>query len=544
MLDLENISNHNPAALPRENEMSVRKTLAVIAAAAGSAFGPATMAQTHGHDSSAGSGKVHFQVDCNESAQREFNTALAYFHSFDQVGKNRVTPALDRALAADSTCGMAHWLRALALLDNPFAWPGAISAKAKSDAVSALESARKTGLKSQRERDYVDALSVYFNDFDKQGHPARMNALVSAFEQLAARYPDDSEASVFYALFLSVNFDPSDKNYTNQLRAAAILEPLYAKQPQHPGLAHYLIHSYDYPALASRGVEVAKRYAKIAPDAPHALHMPSHIFTLTGLWRDSIDANRAAAASAGDTTPAHHALDYMAYAQLQLGEAAQARETMRRQQSMKVIESFTAAYSYAAIPARVAIETDSWDEAAKLPQWPSSEGYAWKKFAPAEAVNVFARGIGLAMKGATGDARKEAARLVALRDAAAPVWGDYWAEQIDIQAELVRAIATYFDGQRGAGISALQSAANRQDAREKHVVAPGPVVPAREMLATMLMVDGRPRDAFLEYEKVLAKEPNRLRALKGMAKSAQQAGDAKNAELYAEMVSKQTRLEK
>jgi hypothetical protein len=294
---------------------SKRRYVAVLSALFASGIAPLAGAQeasTHHtgmHQAGSNLGKVYFKVECNAAAQKDFNVAMAYYHSF---GWNYINPVLDRVLGSDPTCGMAHWLRAMAMLDNPFVWPGIIPAKAMTDGPAALDAARRTGLKTQRERDYVEALAVFFKDHDKLNHPTRAKALEGAFEQLAQRYPDDQEASILYALIVSANWDPADKKYTNQLTAARILEPIFTQQPEHPGVAHYLIHSYDYPPLAEQGIEAARRYAKIAPDAPHAQHMPSHIFTRAGLWRESIESNRAAAAAASASThEGHHASDYM-----------------------------------------------------------------------------------------------------------------------------------------------------------------------------------------------------------------------------------------
>ncbi|HEY6514017.1 MAG TPA: hypothetical protein VI032_18720, partial [Burkholderiaceae bacterium] len=235
-------------------------------------------------------GSVNFKVACNAAAQREFNLAMAYYHSF---AWENISAPLDRTLQADATCGMAHWVRALASLDNPFVWPGNVSAKTLAEGPVLLEQARKTGLATERERDYVAALAAYFQDSDKLNHRTRAKALETGLEKVAAKYPDDTEATILHSLVLSANFDPADKQYGNQLRAATLLEPVFLKQPEHPGAAHYLIHSYDYPPLAARGLSAAERYSKIAPAAAHAQHMPSHIFTRVGAWPESIAAHQA-----------------------------------------------------------------------------------------------------------------------------------------------------------------------------------------------------------------------------------------------------------
>lgn len=483
-------------------------------------------------------GDVHFKVECNATAQGKFNVAIAYYHSFQW---QRAIATADDVLKADPTCGMAHWVKALAILDNPFAWPVTLSEKAMTEGPILLDAARKSGLKTQRERDYVDALDIFFKGLNNANYRERADAFEKAMARLAQRNPDDSEATVLYALILSRNFNPTDKTYSNQLHAAMLLEPIFAREPNHPGVAHYLIHSYDYPPLAKRGIDAARKYAKIAPDAPHALHMPSHIFTLTGFWQESIDTNRRAAATADDliTHDGHHASDYMAYAHLQLGQDLAARKVMKQEQARYGIDMLGVAYPYAAIPARIALERGAWQEAANLPLH-AQDTYPWKKYPQAEAVNAFARGIGSAMSGELVKANFEAKRLIELRDAAAAMKLNYWADQIDIQVEVVRGLAAFAEGKHDEGIAILRRAAEREDASAKNVVTPGPVVPAREMLATTLERDGKPADALAEFEKVLEQQPNRYLAIAGAAQNAKRAGNEQKAVHYSEQLLKLT----
>ena len=508
--------------------MKVRKTHLSVAIAA-TTFALLSVSpvrsQHHGHAPTLG--KVQFKVECNEAAQREFNLAMAYYHSF---AWNQLNEPLERVLKADPTCGMAHWARALGMLDNPFVWPGIIPAKALADGPVALEAARTTGLKSQRERDYVDALAVFFKDQDKLNHRARAKALEDAMGQVAQRYPDDKEASILYALILSSNFDPTDKKYTNQFKAAEILEPISKAQPDHPGVAHYLIHTYDYPALAPKGLDAARRYGKLAADAPHALHMPSHIFTRVGAWKESIESNAASAKAGTDKTfDKWHAYDYMVYAHLQLGQDAAARKIIHDAQTIPTkVDNFPIAYAYGAMPARVALERGAWAEAAKLELTPAPSAFPWNKHPQAEAVNAFARGVGAAATKNAAQARAEVARLLKLRDAAT----GYWAGQIEIQSEVVRGLATIAEGKTDEGIEILRQAAVREDATEKHVVTPGPLLPAREVLANALLDAGKPADALREYETVLTKEPNRLRATGGAGLAAERSGDKQKARLH------------
>jgi hypothetical protein len=368
-------------------------------------------------------GKVHFQVSCNAQAQREFNVGMAYYHSF---AWNQMREPLERTLQADPSCGMAHWLRALGSLDNPFLWPGIISAATLERGPELLQSARQAGLRSQRERDYVEALEAFFRDSGKLDHRTRVKALEAGLEKVMQRYPKDSEAAILYALVLSASFDPADKKYTNQLKAAGILQPIFKAQPQHPGVAHYLIHSYDYPPIAAKGLSAAQRYGKIAPDAPHALHMPSHIFTRVGAWKESIESNRASARSGGDKSfDKWHAYDYMVYAHLQLGQQREARAVVDEALNNPTrIDHPATAYAYAAMPARLALEREAWKEAAGLELF-AADSFPWKKYSFAEAVNAYARGVGAAMSGDAAAARAQASRLDALREATKL---PYWAE--------------------------------------------------------------------------------------------------------------------
>jgi hypothetical protein len=484
-------------------------------------------------------GKVTFPVSCNKAAQKEFEVAMAYYHSFAWP---QLKASLDRVLQADPACGMAHWGRALAFLDNPFVWPGSLTPTVLADGQAAIDAARAAGLKTPRERDYVDALAVFFKDADKLNHRTRATALEAAMQAVATRYPEDTEATILHALVLSANFDPADKKYTNQLRAAKTLEPIFTKQPQHPGIAHYLIHSYDYPPLAQQGLDAARRYATIAPDAPHAQHMPSHIFTRVGYWKDSVESNRQSARIDADRTAnSPHAYDYMVYAQLQLAQDKAAADVLSH--AVRVAtkpDHLAGAYAYAAMPARLALERGLWADAAKLTLEPAAEAYPWKKYPQAEAINAFARGIGAALSGNAAAAGAEVTRLQALRDTATERKITYWAEQIDVQAEVVRGLASYAAGKKEEGLAMLRTAADREGATEKHVVTPGLIVPAREVLALVLLQGAKAAEALREYETVLTKEPNRFRAFAGAMQAAERAGDAKKAAFFAERVLEQT----
>lgn len=520
----------------RETSMKLQRIGTLVALTAG--LCPLQMVSAHEADA-AGLGSVHFKVECNAKAQREFDLAMAYYHSFAWA---EIKAPLDRALQADDTCGMVYWARALASLDNPFVWPGNVSAKTLADGTVLLEQARKTGLATQRERDYVDALAAFFLDADKLNHRTRAKSLETGLEAVAVKYPDDSEATVLYSLVLSANFDPADKQYKNQLRAARLLEPIFAKQPEHPGAAHYLIHSYDYPPLAEQGLPAAQRYSKIAPAAAHAQHMPSHIFTRVGAWNDSVAANSASARADTASGPnALHAYDYMVYAYLQMGQDRAAQGVRERATAIaKPPDNFAAAYAYSAIPARLVLERSDWAGAASLTLTPAADAYPWTKYPQAEAANAYARALGAAAlrDGAAVDI--ELARLQRLQDRAIELKIGYWVEQIAIQMDVVRAFAAFKAGQVDSGIAGLRKAADREDATEKHVVTPGMMLPAREILAVALLENGDDAAALREFETVLRKEPNRLRAMVGASVAAERGGDAGKAGDYAGKVSQQT----
>jgi hypothetical protein len=508
----------------------MRWTISVLTAAALGIAAPASA-----HDLTR-LGKVDFKVECAAAAQQEFHRAMALYHSFAWPAANAAFEAIAKA---DPACGMAHWGRAMVMLDNPFIWPANLPAQKLDAIAAALTAAETAGLKSQREKDYVAAVKQFVADHDKLNHRTRLQSFEDALSKLAASNPDDKEAAILQALVTSANFNPADKEYTNQLKAARILEPIFMAHPDHPGAAHYIIHSYDYPPIAKHGVEAAKRYAAIAPDAPHAQHMPSHIFTRLGLWRDSIAANAASAKSAGDAVfDGHHARDYMVYAHLQLAEDKAAQASAEESRALKAIDHFASAYAYAAMPARLTLERDDWKAAAALPLSPAADAYPWKKYPQAESVNAFARGIGAARSGDAAGARTQVTRLEALRDAAKELKITYWADQIDIQAAIVGALALCADGKPADCREALGKAAAREDATEKHVVTPGPILPARELLGDVLLEAKQAAAALKEYEAVLVKEPNRYRALAGAMQAASLTGDQqKTRKLAADLVS-------
>jgi tetratricopeptide (TPR) repeat protein len=475
-------------------------------------------------------GEVNFPVSCNPEAQKLFQRAAALYHSFDWP---RVTKAFQAVLEADPQCAMAWWGIALATQDNPFVWP--ISAKQVEDGWAAIEKAKAIGAKTQRERDYIAALELFYKDGNTVPHRERALAYEEAMEKIAKAYSDDIEAQVLYALALSANFEPTDKKYTKQLKAAKILEPVFKKYPHHPGAAHYLIHSYDYPAIAAKGLDAARRYAAIAPSAPHALHMPSHIFTRVGYWKDSVESNRASFNSTKDLRTRLHALDYMTYAYLQMGQDTEARRGLDEVLKIEKVpgENFVAAYALAAIPARLTLERNRWAEAAVIKPHPSDAVFKWNNFPNAAAVTAFARGLGAARSGNVAAAKEELERLnTRVKPAMIAAKQTYWADQADIQIKIIESWIAKAEGDHARALQLARAAAKHEDSTEKHVVTPGPILPARELLGDLLMELGQPDAALKEYEASIAKEPNRFRGLYSAGRAAEAAGNMAKARAW------------
>lgn len=496
---------------------------ALLVSAASAALLWCTPVGAHPRSVSTDLGQVEFKTSCNAEAQAKFDLAMAYQHSF---WYRAATDTFNEVLKLDPSCAIAYWGLALANLRNPYAPP--LPAWLK-DGLAMIDKGLALGPKSEREKAYLEALGTFYRDHDKQTHGVRQVAYAKAMEALAARYPDDLEAQIYWALALAASASPADKTYANQLKAAKILEPIFRAQPKHPGVAHYLIHAYDYPPIAKHGLEAAKRYASIAPDSPHALHMPSHIFTRLGYWQDSIDANAAAARVAkaqGEAQDEAHALDYLVYAFLQTGRDALAAKALDELRKINPGSGrFAAPFAISAAPARYALERSQWAEAASLPAQPG-------EFAYAEAHLHFARAVGAGHMGNAAQARDEAAKLAALAGRLKAAKNDYWAEQVDIQHRAALAWAAWADKQYDQAIAGMTDVAEREDRTEKHVVTPGPLLPGREMLGEMLLARGKNAEALAAFEAVLVKEPNRFRAIAGAGRAAQAAGDMAKAKAH------------
>src|SRR5712671_2332381 len=376
-------------------------------------------------------GNVNFETSCKPEAQKLFNQAMLYQHSFWYRASQNV---FEDALKADPQCGIAYWGIALSMLWNPHV---PTPAKNLADGAAMIAKGKSLGAGTQRERDYLDALGVMYVDSDKVDHRTRIVAYAKAVEQLAQRYPNDDEAQIHYALALNTSASAADKTYANQIKGAAILEPISKRQPQHPGVAHYLIHLYDYPSIAEKGLDAARRYAKIAPAAAHAQHMPSHIFTRVGYWDESIASNIQAARVAKEAKDSHdqlHAMDYQVYANLQLGQDAKAKALIDEMTGVTVLSEtyLPGPYALAISPARYAVERGDWKAAAELQVRPSP-------LPQVQAITHFARALGAARSGNPDAAKADIAKLAELRDRLRDAKDAYWSQQVDIQRQVAAA---------------------------------------------------------------------------------------------------------
>jgi Tfp pilus assembly protein PilF len=498
----------------------IRSSIAV-AIGATVAAGCSVAPQAFGQETDQRLGTVHFDTSCNETAQRRFDRGMRYQHSFWYQSSKEI---FEEVLKADPECGIAYWGIALSLLNNPHGPPPAPNLPL---GLAAIQKGKAVGAKTERERDFIDALLVFYTDYDKIAHGARVQAYLKAMEGVAQRYPQDDEAQMFYAITLNVAASPNDKTYSNQLKGAAILEPIFKRQPRHPGVAHYLIHLYDTPALAEKGIDAARRYSEIAPAAPHAQHMPSHIFTRVGYWKDAIASNIAASRSAKANKEFHdqlHASDYLVYAYLQQGQDAKARVVI---DEMNAITGFTETnfvgpYALAASPARDAIERSDWKGAAGLQVRPA-------QFAHVQAMTHFARALGAARTGNPEAAKADIAKLAELREKLREAKDTYWTEQVDIQWQVTTAWVLHAEGKFGDALKAMGAAADAEDKTEKATVTPGVPMPARELYGVMLLDRDMAKEALAAFEATLKKEPNRLGATLGAAKAAGKVGDTAKA---------------
>ena len=507
-------------------------TLLALVVCAGPAF--AQHEHQEGRASTEKLGSVTFETSCSPAVRDGFNRAVALLHSFE------FRPAMEgftRVLEQDASCAIAYWGIALCHWGNPFG--GLKTGPLLERGLAAAQKGLSTGSPTARERAFLEAAAALFKDAATTPHRDRTLAYEKAMERVQRESPDDIEARMFYALAVSQAALLTDKTYSNQLKAGAILEPLFERYPEHPGLAHYIIHAYDVPALAPKALHAARRYATIAPSAPHALHMPSHTFTRVGSWKESIETNIASERTALEQNvigEALHAMDYQMYAYLQGAQDQKARAVVMRAPGVAAkldpnamggaASPVAARFSVAAIPARYALERGAWADAAALPLLPASP------LPHIDAITHFARAIGAARSGTPAAAKLDLERLAALRDRLTEMKDPYWAEQVDIQRRVAAAWVMFAEGRREEAMQALRAAADAEDATDKAAITPGPLAPARELLGDMLLEAGKPKEALVAFETTMKKEPNRFRGAYGAARAAEVAGDRARASTY------------
>jgi tetratricopeptide (TPR) repeat protein len=470
--------------------------------------------ETHNHGAPEKLGKVSFPISCVPAVQEQFDRGVALLHSFAYTAARSTFQSVAER---DPRCAMAHWGTAMAYFRQ--LWDPPVVPATVSMAQAEIKSARQLGAGSERERQFIDALAMLYQDAATVPYRTRASNYERAMSDLASKYDKDVEAQVFYALALLANASPADKTHAKQKEAAALLEPLDRRHPQHPGIPHYLIHAYDNAELAPQGLAAAKAYSQIAPSAPHALHMPSHIFTRLGQWDDSITSNRAAREAAhrqGDTGEELHAMDYLVYAYLQSGRDKEAAQVIQELKSMPGLGTgdFKVGYAATAMPVRYAVERSQWTDAA---------GMVPPAAAPPQvaAIAVWARGMGLARSGRVTGARAEAARLRELEDQLHTSGNDYWATQVGILRREVMAWSAQSEKKPEDAAALLRTSADDEDAIEKLPVTPGPIVPAREQLGYLLLEQGQAALALKEFQVALANAPGRRGAMQGAAQADQ-----------------------
>ena len=485
------------------------------------ALSPAAVA--HGPDDTARQGvvgKVAFPVSCDPKVQATFERAVAMLHSywFSEADKT-----FNAVLKDDPQCAMAYWGLATNLLGNTLSAPPPLK-----DLVAGGEmvaKARAAGPKTQKERDWVEAIAAYYTDHDKLALDKRLAAYTAALEKMAKAYPDDIEVLTYYALALQASASRSDMTYANQRKSGEILEKIVDKYPSHPGAAHYLIHAYDYPPLAEKGLAAARKYASIAPAAPHARHMPSHIYSMLGYWEDSIASNK----SALEVQPAYiHAIDFIVYAQMQLGQDKQALAMIAEADKQFAARPPTALgglTAMAVLPARHALERGDWKAAAALPVMTTTA-------AQADSLRRFARGIGMARSGDTAAAQAEIEAIKALAEKLQKAGQGYWASRSEEQVYAIAAWNALAAGNKAEAEKLMKAAADGEDASVKTVVMENRLYPMRELYSDLLLEAGQPSRALTEYEKAIADYPNRFRSLYGAALAANAAGERAKAAAF------------
>jgi tetratricopeptide (TPR) repeat protein len=480
-------------------------------------------------------GSVHFATSCSKDVERDFNHAVALLHSFQYESTRQAFEEISRK---DSTCAMAQW--GVAMSHYHGLWDNGDTAAGRTAYKKAAELASSNAKTTDREKAYIDALAEIYREDGKDSY-AHSTAFEQKMAALHAAHPDDTEAAIFHALTLDITAPKTDKTFTNQRKCGEILEPIFEKLPNHPGVAHYIIHCYDNPVLAQHGLKAARAYAKIAPASAHANHMPSHIFTRVGSWEESVQSNKRSESIAAAAEPASkngeardqrlHAMDYMEYAYLQSGRVSDAQTVMKNMNALAPVGGLTLTgdYALAAIPARYTIELGKWEDASKLIVRP--EGVPW-----AQAITWTAVGVGAARSGNAQRAAEAKQSLERLHEQTEKLNNTYWAKQILVQVGEVDAWMAAQNGDSAKALTAMTSAADLEESMDKHAVTPGAVVPAREMLAQMLLEQKHPQEALEAFEAVLKVAPKRFNALYGAATAAEAAGAHDTARQYYRQV--------
>lgn len=486
-------------------------------------------------------GSLAFETSCSRTADSLVKRGLGWLHSFEYA---QAAEAFGQAGAADPDCAISYWGVAMSHYHPLWAPPSEAEMAAGKAAIASAAKATKA---SERERAYLEAIATFYRDSDRLDHKSRALAYSAAMEELHRRYPDDREAAVFHALSLvAAGMMDKDPTFAREKSAAAILNRIFEQEPDHPGVTHYLIHGFDYPALARMALPAARRYAAIAPDSPHAQHMPSHIFVRLGLWDESIKSNLASESAsrtharmlglADSSSERLHAIDYLAYAYLQTGQDRMAQDVLATLNSIQRADPavFSVAYAATAIPARLVLERRNWSEAAALELEDNVRRLApLDKFTWAEAHVHFARAVGAARKGDAGAARSEVAKLAAIEQALVVPPGTYdWRTKVSIERQIAEAWLALAEGRGEEAARRMRAAADLDDSSEKHPVTPGAILPAREQLGELLLELGRPAEALAEFEQSLTRSPRRLAGLYGAARSARLAGKHDKATLH------------
>ncbi len=481
-------------------------------------------------------GSVEFSTSCSDKVKKDFNLAMTLLHSFEYDEAEKV---FAKIIQQEPQCAMAYWGVAMSNYHPLWAPPSQAELVKGSKAIAIAKSLTKT---SRRETEYIEAIGVFYNEWDKKDHKTRCLAFEKEMEKIHIKYPKDKEAAIFYALSLDASALPTDKTFKNQKKAFRILSSLYPGQPDHPGIVHYIIHSYDYPELAESALPAARKYASIAPSSAHAQHMPSHIFTRLGLWDENIRSNLAATSAAkcyaenagikGHWDEELHGMDYLVYSYLQMGDNKLAKAQWDYLKSINEVSpvNFKVAYAYAAIPSRYLLENKNWKEAANLKLHP--ESFPWQKFPWQKAIVHFTRILGLANTRDIAAAKSEFKNLSALHDTLVKQGEVYQANQVEIQLKSSEAWILFREGKNDQALKLMNLAADTEDRTEKHPVTPGEVVPARELLGEMLIQMDRPGEALIAFETSLKKHPNRFNGLYGAAAAAKESNDPAKEKMY------------